>query len=164
MCLIACSPQKAIRLNWLKPAKRGWTSFSSEPLTSSCSTCQCRAWAGLRTLEEILKLDAEAVVIMITAYATFDTAIAAMQRGAFTVITKPFDNEEISQAGRGRNAPPAQRRRATHSKANAQTQHRKQRDQLRAAIRCSRYSRSLSRSRLRARPSWSQARAGRARN
>ena len=50
---------------------------------------------GLRTLEEILKLDAEAVITMITAYATFDTAIAAMQRGAFTVIAKPFDNEEI---------------------------------------------------------------------
>ncbi|MGA9770830.1 MAG: sigma-54 dependent transcriptional regulator [Blastocatellia bacterium] len=50
---------------------------------------------GLRTLEEILKLDQEAVITMITAYATFDTAIAAMQRGAFTVIPKPFDNEEI---------------------------------------------------------------------
>ena len=50
---------------------------------------------GLRTLEEILKLDAEAVVVMITAYATFDTAISAMQRGAFTCISKPFDNSEI---------------------------------------------------------------------
>src|ERR1044071_6815531 len=50
---------------------------------------------GLRALEELLKLDSEAVVTMITAYATFDTAIAAMQRGAFTVISKPFDNEEI---------------------------------------------------------------------
>jgi DNA-binding NtrC family response regulator len=50
---------------------------------------------GLRTVEEILKLDGEAVIIMITAYATFDTAIAAMQRGAFTVIPKPFDNKEI---------------------------------------------------------------------
>lgn len=50
---------------------------------------------GLRTLEELLKLDAEAVIAMITAYATFDTAISAMQRGAFTVISKPFDNEEI---------------------------------------------------------------------
>jgi DNA-binding NtrC family response regulator len=50
---------------------------------------------GLRTLEEILKLDAEAVIVMITAYATFDTAISAMQRGAFTCISKPFDNKEI---------------------------------------------------------------------
>src|SRR5215813_3244634 len=50
---------------------------------------------GLRTLEEILKLDPEAVVIMITAFATFDTAIAAWQRGAFNCIRKPFDNKEI---------------------------------------------------------------------
>ncbi len=50
---------------------------------------------GLRTLEEMLKLDREAVVIMITAYATFDTAIAAWQLGAFNCIRKPFDNEQI---------------------------------------------------------------------
>jgi len=50
---------------------------------------------GLRALEEILKLDPDAVITIITAYATFDTAIAAMQRGAFTVLSKPFDNEEI---------------------------------------------------------------------
>jgi DNA-binding NtrC family response regulator len=50
---------------------------------------------GLRTLEEILKLDREAVVIMITAYATFDTAIAAWQLGAFNCIRKPFENEHI---------------------------------------------------------------------
>ncbi|HZS04575.1 MAG TPA: sigma-54 dependent transcriptional regulator [Blastocatellia bacterium] len=50
---------------------------------------------GLRALEEILKLDPEAVVIMITAYATFDTAIAAWQLGAFNCIRKPFENEVI---------------------------------------------------------------------
>ncbi len=50
---------------------------------------------GLRTLEELLKIDAEAVAIMITAYASFDTAIAAWQRGAFNCIKKPFDNKEI---------------------------------------------------------------------
>ena len=31
---------------------------------------------GLRALEELLKLDEDAVVLMITAYATFDTAVA----------------------------------------------------------------------------------------
>ncbi|MDX2030202.1 MAG: sigma-54 dependent transcriptional regulator [Blastocatellia bacterium] len=50
---------------------------------------------GLRTLEEILKIDREAAVIMITAYATFDTAIAAWQLGAFNCIRKPFENEQI---------------------------------------------------------------------
>src|SRR6266699_1569130 len=51
---------------------------------------------GLRALEEFLKLDAEAVVVMITAYATFDTAITAWEKGAFKCIRKPFQNEHIT--------------------------------------------------------------------
>src|SRR5215216_5499624 len=50
---------------------------------------------GLRALEEILKADPEAVCIIITAYATFDTAIGAWERGAFSCIRKPFQNEQI---------------------------------------------------------------------
>src|ERR1041385_7076517 len=50
---------------------------------------------GLRALEEFLKLDGDAVIVMITAYATFDTAIAAWERGAFGCIRKPFQNEHI---------------------------------------------------------------------
>jgi len=51
---------------------------------------------GLRALEEFLKLDADAVVVMITAYATFDTAVAAWERGAFGCIRKPFQNEGVT--------------------------------------------------------------------
>ena len=51
---------------------------------------------GLRALEEFLRLDAEAVVVMITAYATFDTAIAAWEKGAFGCIRKPFQNEHVT--------------------------------------------------------------------
>src|SRR5918999_3815539 len=45
--------------------------------------------------DEILKADTEAVVVMITAYATFDTAVAAWERGAFNCVRKPFQNEQI---------------------------------------------------------------------
>ena len=51
---------------------------------------------GLRALEEFFKIDPEAVIVMITAYATFDTAIAAWERGAFGCIRKPFQNEQIT--------------------------------------------------------------------
>ncbi len=51
---------------------------------------------GLRALEEFLKMDSEAAIIMITAYATFDTAIAAWEHGAFGCIRKPFQNEQIT--------------------------------------------------------------------
>ncbi len=50
---------------------------------------------GLTALEELIKLDADAVVLMVTAYATFDTAISAWEKGAEGVIRKPFQNEQI---------------------------------------------------------------------
>src|ERR671916_2675290 len=50
---------------------------------------------GLRALEEFLKMDSDAVILMITAYATYDTAIGAWERGAFGCIRKPFQNEQI---------------------------------------------------------------------
>jgi DNA-binding NtrC family response regulator len=78
-----------------KTGEEGLDSFQQHTFDLVLLDVSMPGMGGLRTLEEILKLDAEAVVIMITAYATFDTAIAAMQRGAFTVISKPFDNKEI---------------------------------------------------------------------
>lgn len=51
---------------------------------------------GLTALEELIKIDPEAVVLMVTAYATFDTAISAWEKGASGVIRKPFQNEQIT--------------------------------------------------------------------
>lgn len=50
---------------------------------------------GLTALEELINLDPEAVVLMVTAFATFDTAISAWEKGAEGVIRKPFQNEQI---------------------------------------------------------------------
>lgn len=50
---------------------------------------------GLTALEGLIKIDPEAVVLMVTAYATFDTAISAWEKGATGVIRKPFQNEQI---------------------------------------------------------------------
>ncbi len=50
---------------------------------------------GLTALEELIRADPEAVVLMVTAYATFDTAISAWEKGAAGVIRKPFQNEQI---------------------------------------------------------------------
>ncbi|MCA1637797.1 MAG: sigma-54 dependent transcriptional regulator, partial [Acidobacteria bacterium] len=50
---------------------------------------------GLTALEQLIKMDSEAVVLMITAYATFDTAISAWDKGAEGCIRKPFQNEQI---------------------------------------------------------------------
>src|SRR5689334_21405646 len=50
---------------------------------------------GMAVLGELKKLDDDLPVIMITAYASVENAIAAMKRGAFDYITKPFKNDEV---------------------------------------------------------------------
>ena len=50
---------------------------------------------GIATLDELKKLDDDLPVLMITAFASVETAIAAMKRGAFDYITKPFKNDEV---------------------------------------------------------------------
>jgi DNA-binding NtrC family response regulator len=51
---------------------------------------------GIETMMEIRKTHAEAPIIIITAYATVDTAITAMKEGAQEYIVKPCNPEEIS--------------------------------------------------------------------
>jgi two-component system response regulator PilR (NtrC family) len=50
---------------------------------------------GIAVLEELKRLDDDLPVVMITAFASVETAIAAMKRGAFDYITKPFKNDEV---------------------------------------------------------------------
>jgi two-component system response regulator PilR (NtrC family) len=50
---------------------------------------------GISALKRIKAIAPETIVIMITAYASADTAIKAMKEGAYDYITKPFKVEEI---------------------------------------------------------------------
>ena len=50
---------------------------------------------GLATLKEILQVDSDAVVVMISAYASIEDAVAATKAGAFDFVTKPFNNAEL---------------------------------------------------------------------
>ena len=50
---------------------------------------------GLGTLEGMLDLDPDLVVVMITAYASIENAVKATRLGAFDFVTKPFRNEAL---------------------------------------------------------------------
>jgi two-component system response regulator PilR (NtrC family) len=50
---------------------------------------------GISTLDELKKQDDDLPVLMITAFASVENAIAAMKRGAYDYITKPFKNDEV---------------------------------------------------------------------
>jgi len=54
--------------------------------------------SGMDILAELGKQEQSIVTIMITAYATFDTAVQATKLGAFDFIAKPFSPEEFRYA------------------------------------------------------------------
>ena len=50
---------------------------------------------GLEVLERIKRIDPNTEVIMMTAFGSIDTSVNAMQKGAFTYLTKPINIEEL---------------------------------------------------------------------
>jgi DNA-binding NtrC family response regulator len=50
---------------------------------------------GIETLDELKRIDEDLAVLIITAYASVESAISAMKNGAFHYITKPFKNDEV---------------------------------------------------------------------
>jgi two-component system, NtrC family, response regulator len=56
---------------------------------------QMPAMNGLQLLEAIKKVNSHLPIIIITAFAEVDKAVAAMQAGAFNYLAKPFSNDEL---------------------------------------------------------------------
>jgi DNA-binding NtrC family response regulator len=69
---------------------------------------------GIATLDELKRIDEDFAVVIITAYASVESAISAMKAGAFDYITKPFKNDEVLVVVR--NA--MERRRLVHENRN----------------------------------------------
>lgn len=50
---------------------------------------------GIELLEKVKKIGPDVCVVIMTAYATIETAVEAIQKGAYDYITKPFRRERI---------------------------------------------------------------------
>jgi NtrC-family two-component system response regulator AlgB len=57
-----------------------------------------QAESGLALLPEVLRRQPDVGVIVITAYATFESAVEAMKRGAVDYLPKPFTPEQVRTA------------------------------------------------------------------
>src|SRR5918911_4967575 len=84
------------RVDLAKTGEEGLEAYGRRAYDAVLMDVSMPGMGGLSALEELLKLDEDAVVLMITAYATFDTAVAAWERGAFGIIRKPFQNEQVT--------------------------------------------------------------------
>src|SRR5277367_493206 len=55
------------------------------------------AESGLDLLPDLLRLSPRLAVVVITAYSSVETAVLAIQRGAFDYLAKPFKPAQIEQ-------------------------------------------------------------------
>ena len=76
-------------------AEEGLDLARSFPFDAAIVDVMMPGMDGLAMLEELKKLDDDLPVLMVTAFASVETAITAMKRGAFDYITKPFKNDEV---------------------------------------------------------------------
>jgi DNA-binding NtrC family response regulator len=71
--------------------------FTTEDIALTLTDIKMRGMDGLELLDQIKTVDEDALVIIMTAYSSVDSAIAALRKGAYDYITKPFVNEDLLQ-------------------------------------------------------------------
>jgi two-component system response regulator AtoC len=72
--------------------------FAAEDISATLTDIRMAGMDGLALLDHIKSIDAEALVIVMTAYSSVDSAVAALRKGAYDYITKPFVNEDLLQS------------------------------------------------------------------
>ena len=80
---------------------------------------------GLGLLDRLKAIDEHALVIVMTAFSSVDSAVAALRKGAYDYITKPFVNEDLLQTVRNaiRNRELFAENRALRRELNRQLNH-----------------------------------------
>lgn len=77
-------------------AKTALRILESENFDIVISDIKMPGMDGLQMLSRIKALRKDAIVIMMTAFATVETAVQALKDGAFDYVTKPFDPDDLS--------------------------------------------------------------------
>ncbi|HEX3559724.1 MAG TPA: sigma-54 dependent transcriptional regulator [Pyrinomonadaceae bacterium] len=72
--------------------------FASEDVAVTLTDIRMAGMDGLALLDRVKDIDPEALVVVMTAYSSVDSAVAALRKGAYDYITKPFVNEDLLQS------------------------------------------------------------------
>jgi CheY-like chemotaxis protein len=79
-------------------AEEALEKFTTEDVAVTLTDIRMAGMDGLQLLDRIKDVDAEALVVVMTAYSSVETAVAALRKGAYDYVTKPFVNEDLLQS------------------------------------------------------------------
>src|SRR5436305_12107241 len=79
-------------------AEEALDAFAAEDVAVTLTDIRMAGMDGLALLDRVKDIDPEALVVVMTAYSSVDSAVAALRKGAYDYITKPFVNEDLLQS------------------------------------------------------------------
>ena len=82
-----------------------------------------RGTDGIELQRRLHEMDPDLIVIMMTGYASVETAVAALKNGAYDYVSKPLDPDEIAHLVKKALAPPARRKRKRPTARNGRGNH-----------------------------------------
>src|SRR5450759_440843 len=84
------------RVECAENANRALSILESDSFDIILADIKMPGMDGLEMLRRIKLLKSDSIVIIMTAFATVDTAVQALKDGAFDYVTKPFDPDDLS--------------------------------------------------------------------
>jgi DNA-binding NtrC family response regulator len=87
--------QEGYLVNIADNGKTGWENFKKSPTDVVLLDLKLPGLNGMEVLEKIKKMSPDSPVIIITGFATIESAVNTMKRGAFDYLAKPFSPQEL---------------------------------------------------------------------
>jgi len=84
------------RVECAENAKKALSILESDAFDIILTDLKMPGMDGLELLQRIKTLNKDSIIIVMTAFATVDTAVKALKEGAFDYVTKPFDPDDLS--------------------------------------------------------------------
>ena len=88
--------EDGFRVESAENAKRALTILESNQFDIILADIKMPGMDGLEMLRRIKSIKPDSIVIVMTAFATVDTAVKALKDGAYDYVTKPFDPDDLT--------------------------------------------------------------------
>jgi DNA-binding NtrC family response regulator len=90
--------ESGYRVAGVASAEEALEAFAAEDVAVTLTDIRMSGMDGLTLLDRVKDIDPEALVVVMTAFSSVDSAVAALRKGAYDYITKPFVNEDLLQS------------------------------------------------------------------
>ena len=78
-------------------AESALAAFAENEISVTLTDIKMSGMDGIELLDRIKGVDPDALVVIMTAYSSVDSAVAALRNGAYDYVTKPFVNDDLLQ-------------------------------------------------------------------